>query len=121
MITVKSKLPFGLSFKTPDGKTHIIKGMNQGVLVKGQGLLGKYETTRMEESVWNFFAKTYSNSKYLKNKIIFAETKSSVANQKAKELQDDMTTKTGLEQADPNKVPKIKKSEKQQEGKGETV
>ena len=37
-VTVMSKLPWGLTFATPDGKKHVINGMNQGLLVKTEGM-----------------------------------------------------------------------------------
>lgn len=109
-VTVKSKLPYGLSFATPDGKIHKINGMNQGLVVKTEGLMGLYATTQLDADVWAYFTRAYAEQPYLKNKVIFAEVTTDRADAKAKELEKDASTKTGMEQLNPNEVPNIKKS-----------
>ena len=115
-VTVKSKLPFGRSFATPDGKVHVINGMNQGLLVKTEGLLGMYATTQLPKDVWDYFAKVYANGACLKNKIIFADVKAENAAAQAKEIEKDV--KTGMEQINPNDIPNIKTSENEKDGTG---
>lgn len=110
-VTVKSKLPYGLSFATPDGKVHKINGMNQGLVVKTEGLMGLYATTQLDADVWAYFTRAYAEQPYLKNKIIFADVKAENAEAKAKEIEKDESTKTGMEQIDPTTVPNIQKSE----------
>lgn len=110
-VTVKSKLPYGLSFATPDGKVHKINGMNQGLVVKTEGLMGLYATTQLDADVWAYFTRAYAEQPYLKNQIIFADVKAENAEAKAKEIEKDASTKTRMEQIDPNTVPNIKKSE----------
>ncbi len=117
-VTVKSKLPYGLSFATPDGKTHKINGMNQGLVVKTEGLMGLYATTQLDADVWAYFTRAYAEQPYLKNKVIFAEVTAERADAKAKEIEKDASTKTGMEQLDPNEVPNIKKSEDTPTGAG---
>lgn len=110
-VTVKSKLPYGLSFAGPDGKVHRINGMNQAVVVKTEGLMGLYATTQLEADVWAYFATAYAQQPYLKNKIIFAEVTADRAAAKAKEIEKDASTQTGMEQINPDTVPNIQKSE----------
>lgn len=117
-VTIKSKLPYGLSFATPDGKTHKINGMNQGLVVKTEGLMGLYATTQLDADVWAYFTRAYAEQPYLKNKVIFAEVTAERADAKAKEIEKDASTKTGMEQLDPNEVPNIKKSEDTPTGSG---
>lgn len=115
-VTVKSKLPFGRSFATPDGKVHVIKGMNQGILVKTEGLLGQYATTRLNKDAWDYFTKVYAEDDCLKNKVIFADVKAKNAAAQAKEIEKDV--KTGMEQINPDNVPNIKTSDNEQDGTG---
>lgn len=110
-VTVKSKLPYGLSFATPDGKVHKINGMNQGLVVKTEGMTGLYATTQLDADVWAYFTRAYANQPYLKNQIIFADVKAENAAAKAKEIEKDASTKTGMEQIDPDTVPNIQKAE----------
>lgn len=117
-VTVKSKLPYGLSFKTPDDKTHKINGMNQGLVVKTEGLMGLYATTQLDAGAWAYFTRAYAEQPYLKNRVIFAEVSAERAAAKAKEIEKDASTKTGMEQIDPNTVPNIKKSEDTPTGAG---
>lgn len=117
-VTVKSKLPYGLSFSAPDGKIHTINGMNQGLVVKTEGLMGLYATTRLDSEAWTYFTRAYAEQPYLKNKIIFAEVTTDRAAAKAKEIEKDLSTATGMEQIDPDEVPNIKKSEDVPTGAG---
>lgn len=110
-VTVKSKLPYGLSFVTPDGKVHKINGMNQGIVVKTEGMLGLYATTQLEADAWAYFTRAYAKQPYLLKKHIFADVSAPKAEAMAKEIEKDASTKTGMEQIDPNTVPNIKKSE----------
>ena len=119
MVTVKSKLPFGLSFNTPDGKVWVIKGMNQAVLVKQEGMLGYYATSHLPEDVWAYFAKINSDKPYFKNKHIFAEVSAKRADAIAKELGNE--NKTKLEQIDPDEVPNIQTVKDAPKGNGVTV
>lgn len=121
-VTVKSKLPFGLTCVMPDGRTYVIKGMNQSKLIKVGSLFGAYESTLLDADVWSYFAKVHSQEPYIKNKIVFAETDERYANDKSLELSKDSSTKTGMEQADPNSIPGIKKADEvQQNDQGVTV
>lgn len=118
-VTVMSKLPTGLVFTTPDGKKHVINGMNQGLLVKTEGMLGSYAATRLDAEVWEYFAKDHAEQDYLKKKAIFAEAKESNAKAKAKELEKDV--KTGMEQIDPKDVPGIETADNTKSSQGVTA
>ena len=117
-VTVKSKLPYGLSFAAPDGKVYKINGMNQGLVVKTEGLIGLYATTQLDADVWAYFTRAYAEQPYLKNKIIFADVSAQRAEAIAKEIEKDDSTNTGMEQIDPNTVPNIQKSEDGGSGAG---
>jgi hypothetical protein len=118
-VTVMSKLPWGLTFATPDGKKHVINGMNQGLLVKTEGMLGRYAATRLDAEVWEYFAKAHAEQDYLKKKAIFAEVRESDAKAKAKELEKDV--KTGMEQIDPKDVPGIQTADNMKSSQGVTA
>lgn len=118
-VTVMSKLPTGLVFTTPDGKKHVINGMNQGLLVKTEGMLGRYAATRLDAEVWEYFAKAHAEQDYLKKKAIFAEVRESDAKAKAKELEKDV--KTGMEQIDPEDVPGIQTADNTKSSQGVTA
>lgn len=120
-VTVKSKLPYALSFATPDGKVHKINGMNQGIVVKTEGMLGLYATTQLDADVWAYFTRAYAKQPYLLKKHIFADVSAQKAADMAKEIEKDASTKTGLEQIDPNTVPNIQKSEDGGQGAGVTA
>lgn len=117
-VIVKSKLPYPLSFATPDGKVHKINGMNQGLVVKTEGLMGLYATTNLPKEAWAYFSKVYAEQPYLAKQHIFAEVTAERATAKAKEIEKDASTKTGLEQIDPSTVPNIQKSDDTPTGGG---
>lgn len=117
-VIVKSKLPYGLSFVTPDDKVHKINGMNQGLVVKSEGLSGLYATTRLDADAWDYFTRAYAKQPYLQKQHIFAEVKEKYADAKAREIEKDASTKTGLEQLNPNNIPNIKKAENTPNGAG---
>ncbi len=120
-VIVKSKLPYALSFVTPDDKVHKINGMNQGLVVKTEGLIGLYATTHLDAEAWEYFAKVFAKQPYLLKQHIFADVKAKAADAKAKEIEKDVSTKTGLEQLDPNNIPNIKKAEDAPSGAGVVV
>lgn len=118
-VTVMSKIPFGVKFNTPDGKVYEIQGMNQSKIVKSEGISGYYAVTRLPEDVWAYFAKTYNDKPFMKQKHIFANVSAKRAEAEAKELGDN--NKTKLEQINPKEVPNIKTAEEKPQGVGVTV
>lgn len=115
-VCVKSKLPFGLKFNTPDGKVWEIKGMNQSELVTTQGRLGVFATSFLPEEAWAYFAKINQDKPYLRNKHIFAEVSAKKATAMALEMGTE--NKTKLEQINPKEVPNIKTAEEKPNGAG---
>lgn len=80
--------------------------MNQGLLVKTEGMLGSYAATRLDAEVWEYFAKDHAEQDYLKKKAIFAEAKESNAKAKAKEL--EKTSKPAWSRLTPKTFRELK-------------